>query len=588
MFARYLTLIQELATPGFVVLAKSGSIHANPAGSQLLAQLRNAELALGLAGEVVEDGLARSFATDDHVWSLGPLFDERDHVEAVLAVELPLAELPRLLNRFAGPMRYFSRIVHELPQPVATARPNGTIDYLSRRWYEIAGQRIDWFEPAEAFLEAVVASDRGLALERWETGTSGVAPFSFEVRLKTQNGPRWHKIDAAPMFERRAIVKWVATINDVHDEAVALQTLGQLADTLQRAMLPTSLPERPWLHFDVTYVPATSETLVGGDWYDAFDLGDHRIAIVIGDVVGHGIDAAIAMGNIRHIVRAACHQDADPAYVLGYASRAMHAEHGPLATALFGVLDALTFDFTYGNAGHPPAYLVERGGALQTLVGTGVLLGAWNDPQVQSRSITLGEDCSLVLYTDGLIEATRDLAAGERALQIVLSKWGADGFQHSASELQRRVLDDGAAEDDVAMLIVTALPTAALDLTVSASPLNATRLRVPLRRFLAHHAVQEDQAYDLTLAVAEALNNAAEHAYRGAPGQIRLLARLHDETVEVVVSDLGTWSTYTHEDRGRGLGIMRGLVDDVRVAHGIDGTTVSLRSAIHAGVAASV
>ena len=347
---------------------------------------------------------------------------------------------------------------------------------------------------------------------------------------------------------------------------------------LQRAMLPSALPAVPGLRFDIAYAAASEERSVGGDWYDAFELEDGLVAIAIGDIAGHGFDAAIVMGSIRQVMRAVSLEDSDPAAVLTRVNRSLAREHGALASVFYGVLDPMTLELAYGNAGHPPPYVVSDGD-VSPLPMNGILLGSQDDAPAQTQRVSLPSGGAIVLYTDGIIERTRDIAQGEADLQAALARWSAADFVASSADLQDEILAGGPRHDDAAMFIIRVADDGSLDITLPASLRNATRMRNAFERFVRRRGFSAERAFEITLGVAEAINNAAEHAYGGRPGTIRLCVNENDRWLQATVIDAGSWSeNHSDPDRGRGLGIMRRVFDDVAYARGERGTRVSLRA----------
>ncbi|MEV4448075.1 PP2C family protein-serine/threonine phosphatase [Streptomyces mirabilis] len=189
----------------------------------------------------------------------------------------------------------------------------------------------------------------------------------------------------------------------------------EVAVTLQRAMLPsTSLPDRPGVA--VRYRPATSFLNVCGDWYDLIDLDARRLAVAVGDVVGHGLEAAGTMGQLRSALSAAIRATGRPATALTTLAAHAHTVDGALAaTAVQAVIDHTALTVTYSRAGHPPPLLAHGDGSVEVLdSATDPPLGAGDDslPRCES-TVGYGPGSTLVLYTDGLIERRgEDIYAG--------------------------------------------------------------------------------------------------------------------------------------------------------------------------------
>jgi anti-sigma regulatory factor (Ser/Thr protein kinase)/PAS domain-containing protein len=379
--------------------------------------------------------------------------------------------------------------------------------------------------------------------------------------------------------------EWIPVLREVSlrvdvalDRAAAFERERVIADTLQRAMLPTAMPQVEGVVFDVAYTTAARERLAGGDWYDAFDLGDRRIGITIGDVTGHGLDAAIVMSRLRQIMRAASLENRAPEHVLGAANRVLFAGGDTLASAFYGVLDTVCMRLNYASAGHPPPVLVGRTGELRFLAAQGVLLGVTPQGGVRAGEAEIAPDSALVLYTDGVIEAGHDLVAGEQALIQAVSGWARSGFAWSAVELQERTVGERPQSDDAAMLVVRFPPAGRLSVALPASAENAQRLRRAFARFLCERTADRPEAYDATLAVAEAVNNAVLHAYGDAPGEVRLAARRVGDDVVASVRDGGVWPGEAPVvTTGHGLDIMGKLAPGVQIRRGPRGSTVSFR-----------
>ena len=136
----------------------------------------------------------------------------------------------------------------------------------------------------------------------------------------------------------------------------AYEAEKRLADTLQEALFQEDFPDLPTLSFSATYVPASEEAKIGGDWYDAVQLPDGRVLLAIGDVTGHGIEAVVAMSRARQLLIRSALLDADPATILKRANVELIKRKSPFITAIIAVVDTRSFAFTYAVAGHPPPW----------------------------------------------------------------------------------------------------------------------------------------------------------------------------------------------------------------------------------------
>lgn len=229
-----------------------------------------------------------------------------------------------------------------------------------------------------------------------------------------------------------------------------------IAETLQRSLLPGTLPEFTGLDLAASYLPASDGVHVGGDWYDVFGLRDGAIGLVIGDVAGHDLAAAAIMGQVRSLLRAYALEEPDPAQVLHRTSDALiRLLPDTLASAVYAVLDPATGELTYASAGHPPPLVRTSSGKTEYLDDmTGTMLGASQaGPQHASRR-WLPPGASLLFYTDGLIEdRDRDISQGLSALDGALRECPA----RTAGEMcaaARGILREGVRADDVCLLAV--------------------------------------------------------------------------------------------------------------------------------------
>jgi hypothetical protein len=232
-----------------------------------------------------------------------------------------------------------------------------------------------------------------------------------------------------------------------------------ISSVLQAALLtlPSSLPG---LEFASSYSSASESTRVGGDFYDIFELDQHRVGISIGDISGKGLDAAVLISLVRNAIRAyASEPDNNPGHVLTQANSLVYAStpSESFATVLFATLDRRDGRLLYANAGHPAAVVVRQGGSVETLPATGSLLGAFEKWVFEETETNLGWKDMLFLYTDGLTEARRgdELYGEERLIAFLRGTWG-----RSTSDVISAVLEDvtsfasSGLRDDLATLAI--------------------------------------------------------------------------------------------------------------------------------------
>lgn len=237
------------------------------------------------------------------------------------------------------------------------------------------------------------------------------------------------------------------------------------SEVLQRSLL-TPLPEPPYLHVVARYRPAGQEAQIGGDWYDAFMRSDGATVLAIGDVVGHDMNAAAAMGQLRNLLRGVAFDSQDPPAVIlrrvDAAIRGLRID--TLATAVVGRMAQTSEQharseqtFQWSNAGHPPPMVLRADGTVIVLDGTPDLLLGW-DPETDrhDNSVVMGVGDTLLLYTDGLVER-RDspIDEGLARLQVALGDLVDVDLECLCDELVARLLP-ADADDDVALVAVRA------------------------------------------------------------------------------------------------------------------------------------
>ena len=362
--------------------------------------------------------------------------------------------------------------------------------------------------------------------------------------------------------------------------------------TLQDALLPQWLPVLPGVEIAGRYLLAQSESAAGGDWYDAVGLGRGRVALIVGDVVGHGVAAASVMGQLRAVLHERLTSGSD----LGDAMLALdaYARHIPdalAATLCVAVLDSSTGRLDYCTAGHPPPLVVRPGASLaRYLRHSGAApLATTGEMTVAVDHIDRGD--LVVLYTDGLLTRPgRGLASSTVELGQVAVDAAADQDEFGTSGPADRVCDRALElttgrtgyADDVAVLVaeVTA-PVAALHLDLPADDAAVPAVLDALAEWLESMRVRDLDHLVVQHAVDELVSNVVDHAYPAVAGpssehRFAVDAELlQTGDVQVRFTDFGRWlPPRTGTGRGRGLPMVRGMVDRLEVA-GDEGGTVA-------------
>jgi anti-anti-sigma factor len=289
--------------------------------------------------------------------------------------------------------------------------------------------------------------------------------------------------------------------------------------------------------------------------------------------------AAAAMGQLRTALRAYAIETDSPAAVLQRLSRlVLEFEAAQMATLIYAVLDPDTRTLSFASAGHPPPLLIDPDGPASYLMeGRSPPLGVTKAAQAEA-TVAIQPGSTLVLYTDGLIEGRRgSIAESMEALRMAVE--GHHGDLESLCD--DRVLQPPRPEssgDDVALLTVRVLPAPIGDLRLllPAEPQVVATLRRTVRQWATRSGASEDEAGDLVLAVGEAVTNVIEHAYTSTGGQVEIEASIRQGLARIVVRDHGKWRPSRPDDGGRGLLLMKGLVEKVDVVSGSGGTEIWL------------
>ncbi|WP_369808496.1 MULTISPECIES: SpoIIE family protein phosphatase [unclassified Mycobacterium] len=356
----------------------------------------------------------------------------------------------------------------------------------------------------------------------------------------------------------------------------------ETALALQHAILgPADLPHG----FAVRYQAASRPLQVGGDWYDIVDLEDGRIAMVVGDCVGHGLAAATVMGQVRSACRALLFENPSPGAALAGLDRfAARLPGAQCTTAVCAVLNPETGELVYSSAGHPPPILVHADGTTQMLdEGHTIALGVradWTRPEAR---VTMPARATLLLYTDGLVERRRTaLGQGISRAAALVQEGRAATLDELANQIMSGLAPSEGYQDDVVLLLYR--HPAPLELTFPADVSHLAPARTALRSWLTRTRLDPEQAMNVLVAAGEAVANAIEHGHRDKPeGTVSLGATALGDRVQLTITDTGSWkppqpASYPH--RGRGIALMRGLMHDVTISPDAAGTTVHLSARI--------
>ncbi|WP_193786394.1 SpoIIE family protein phosphatase [Actinoplanes friuliensis] len=356
----------------------------------------------------------------------------------------------------------------------------------------------------------------------------------------------------------------------------------RIASTLQHSLLPQTLPRVPGAIVASRYLPGSSEAEVGGDWYDAIVAPGGQLVLVIGDVVGKGVQAAAGMGQLRNALRAYILEGFDCGEALTRLNRLVdNLGRRQFATVVCVRFDPRTGQLFFSSAGHPSPIVASPGeeGDLLYSSALGPPIGALSESVYPTRESQLTPGQRLLLYTDGLIEDRRKgIDTGLAEVRADLGKPN-DHVEDLLDTLLAKAAQQ-TRRDDIALLALQATEPREFVLRLPADPTRLSVLRRRLEDFLTAHDVPENDIFDLTVAVSEAAANAIEHPVEPAEPTITVEVSLDDEAVLATVRDTGSWRPSTGAGfRGRGLALI-GALSELSVARSEAGTAVTLRRPI--------
>jgi len=473
------------------------------------------------------------------------IFDTRDRA----LVGLFTTHLTALLEN-RDLVSSLERLAESVPVIVLRTDPTGWINWYNHRWYEYTGQTHE--EAAGwGWQTAHHPVDFQRVIEEWPRALATGEPIEIEFRLRRYDGVyRWHLARVEPVRDDKGRIRsWYGSVIDIDAQKEAFERTRRVAEALQQAFLPQTLPQRERLRLDASYVSAESDALVGGDWYDAFELPDGRLGFSIGDVGGHGLAASMAVGILRQSLYTLALRCEDPAEILAEVNGILRLQRpDEYVTAILGFLDRDGTQIRYSVAGHPPPMLADRSDLpARMLPGGGLPLGVAAQAQFVTHTVPIAVDAVVVLYTDGVTEFDRDAVAGEaRLLSAIPLLVGNTSAARPAERLYRAVLGDAVPRDDVAILVLQFSPNVASPNYEPVSPTMHWRFhasdaqaahvaRMEVGTYIFSVAGKTEEAYASELIVGELLANTVEHA----PGLVDLRLEWTEDAAILTVRDSG-------------------------------------------------
>ena len=447
---------------------------------------------------------------------------------------------------------------------------------------------VEWLEQSPVFAEALHAYGvRSLMLIPLLVGGR---PFGLVLLLRHRRTAPFTEDDL--LLAQDVSTKAAVRIDNARRYARERDT----ALTLQRSLLPQRLPHNSAVEVATRYLPAGFRFGVGGDWYDVIQLSGARVALVVGDVTGHGLHASATMGRLRTAVRALSDVDLAPDELLTYlddlvvhlnaeeeaqpvpdsveeAGLDLMSEIG--ATCLYAIYDPVSRRCVVSRAGHPPPAVVGPDGSVEFAeVPAGPPLGVGRMP-FESVEFEVPPDSLLVLYTDGLVESrSRSLEQGLDLLREVLAEPGRP-LEAVCDSVVRALLPAGAT-DDAALLVARTRgldPHKVATRDLPADPAVVGEVRSWATQRLADWGLEE-MAFTTELVVSELVTNAIRYA--SAPIQLRLI---QNGTLICEVSDASNTAPHlrrarTFDEGGRGLFLVAQLSHRWGTRHRTNGKTI--------------
>jgi len=480
--------------------------------------------------------------------------------------------------------RKFRALADSIPVICWTADENGWIDWYNQRWYDFTGQTLKEAQ-GWGWQAAHHSDDFSEVMKRWPHSIATGEPFEMEFRLRRYDGLfHWFYTRVEPLRDEAGrVVRWYGSNVDVNAQKEALERTKRVAQTLQDVFLPKELPHPRGIRLDSVYLPAERDALVGGDWFDAFELPDGRFVFSIGDVAGHGLDASIIVGRLRQAIFTLAFQFNDPARILKELDALLsHQEPDLLVTGLVGFIDSSRSELRYASAGHPPPMIAYPGDKMaRVLMGVDPPLGMRYEQPLRTFIAPISQDAVLAVYTDGITEFDRDVIGAEKKLQSAVALMvGNRTIARPATAVQELVLDHKVTRDDAALLL---MQFSDVDATVhtlrppleknwrfhSSDAHSARKARMEIAAYLRQHVGRDDEMFEAELIIGEILANTVEHA----PGLVEVELDWLKERPEILVRDTGPGLTRLTaklpenplDEDGRGIYLIKTLAHDASV-----------------------
>jgi serine phosphatase RsbU (regulator of sigma subunit)/anti-sigma regulatory factor (Ser/Thr protein kinase) len=489
------------------------------------------------------------------------------------------------------------RTLLETP-PVDIAPADPLLQYFAQASGAVEIDRLDLDSPALKHLRAAGVKLVVPLISQGELiGLLNLGPRLSEQEYSTDDKQLLEKLAA----QASPAVRVAQLVREQEAEVRARERIEQelrVAQLIQQQFLPKKTPDLPGWQIAAFYRAAQE---VGGDFYDFIELDGGRLGLVVGDVTGHGVPAALVMATTRSFIRAQAARAGRPSEVLAQANEFLHADipQNMFVTCLYAILDPATGTMTFANAGHDLPFVRTSSGLVE-LRATGMPLGLMPGMRYEEREFTLSPGDTMLLHSDGLAEAhapDREMFGFPRVKGIVASKAnGKELIDDLLTSLHRFTGADWQQEDDITLVTLSrsVAPMAARVLAAFETPSEAGREREIMERvaeIVRPLGLPDRELERLKTAVSETAMNAIEHGNElRAELPVSVQVMTDDGTLSVAITDRGGGRDIPEPEtpdieaklaglqkpRGWGLFLIKNMVHDMRVTTDAAHHTVEL------------
>ena len=464
-----------------------------------------------------------------------PIFDDTGNVVQMIEYSLDITERKEAEAR----LKLQSAALESTANGIVITDLHGTIQWVNPAAASLTGYTPDEILGQNPRLFQSGRQDEVFYEDMWGAITNGRAWHGELVNKRRDGGLYNEEMTITPVTDDKgAILHFVAIMQDITVRKRLERELkkanermkGELdiGREIQMSMLPRifpAFPERDELAIHAVLHPARE---VGGDFYDFFFLDEHRLCFCIGDVAGKGVPAALFMAVTKTLVKSRAMEDPSPASVLTHVNDELSHDNktSTFVTLFLGILDSVSGEIRYANAGHNPPYVVRENGSVEKLDQPhSVVAGAMEGITYEDGKVKLTPTDSILMYTDGVTEAMDiggKLYSEERLAELLVSRRfeSAEDIVHETTESVRHFADGAEQADDITVLAVRyfgppqGTTVDEFDTVLENRMAEIERLHRAFGEFATRHSIATKVVREVNLACDELLNNVISYAYR--------------------------------------------------------------------------